>query len=164
MRVLPYALYLFLIAFYRTNLLSLFSIGPIQIYLSALLVILVALNKDDLTALWFGLAVGFIYDAPNPEFLGTHMIILSLVGIATSIIKQRFNLESMKSLILLVIVGLLVYSIPYTIIYVSTGAGEFFRFTVERSLGSVAYTALLGWLFFMFQSGRLSYQKLKSIF
>lgn len=164
MRFIPYILYLLLITFYRTNLMELFSIGPARIYLTALLVILVALNKDNLTSLWFGFATGLIYDAPNPEYLGVHMLLLALIGLATSVLKQRFNLDSMKGLVFLVIGGLFVYSVPYTVIYVSTGAGEFFRSMGQSALLSIIYSGFVAWLFFMFQSGRLSYQKLKSIF
>ena len=164
MRYLPYILYLLLIAFYRTNLMELFSIGPARIYLTALLVILVALNKDDLTALWFGFFAGLVYDAPNPEYLGVHMVLLAVIGLTTSILKQRYNLDSMKSLVLLVIGALFVYSVPYTIIYVSTGAGEFFHSMGQSALLSILYSGFVAWLFFMIQSGRLSYQKLKSIF
>ena len=164
MRFIPYILYLLLIAFFRTNLVALFTFGSAQIYLTALVVLLVALHQDDLTSLWFGFAAGLIYDAPDPEFMGASMIILSLLGVVTSIIKRRFNLDSLKGRVLLVVVGLLVYSIPYTIIYVSTGIGEFFESLVKGSFLSIIYTGLVGWIFFMFHSGHLSYKKIKSIF
>jgi len=164
MRYLPYLLYLLLIAFYRTNLIGLFSIGPIEIYLTALIVLLVALNKDYLVALWFSFAAGFIYDAPDPSHLGVHMIILILLSLAASYAKERLNLDSITSRLLLVLSGLFVYSLPYILIYATSGTSEFFRLLIQVAIPSALYTTALGWLYFMFQTGRLSYARLKSIF
>jgi rod shape-determining protein MreD len=164
MQSIPYILYLLLIAFYRTNLVSIFSIGAIEIYLTALIVLLVALNKDYLTTLWFGFAAGLVYDAPDPSYLGVHMLILVTIGLAASQAKERLNLESMKSRLLLVISGLFVYSIPHILIYGTSGSSAFFLLLIQVALPSVIYSTVLGWLYFMIQSGRLSYARLKSIF
>lgn len=164
MRLIPYLLYLYLIAFYRTNLIELLSIGPAQIYLTALAVILVALHKDYLTAIWFACAAGFIYDAPDPAYLGVSMIILSIIGMGVSQAKDQFNLDSLKSRFLLILAGLLVYAIPHTLIYTTSGSEEFFRLLFGVSLPGILYTALVGWLFMMIQSRRFSFAKLKSIF
>lgn len=164
MRFIPYILYLLLIAFYRTNLINLFSIGPAEIYCTALIVLLVALNKDYLTTIWFGFAAGLIYDAPDPSYLGVHMLILVIVGMAASHAKDRLNLESIKSRLLLVLSGLFVYCIPYTLIYATSGSGEFFRLFFQVAIPSVIYSTALAWLYFMVQTGRLTYARLKSIF
>ena len=164
MRFIPYILYLLMIAFYRTNLIGLFSIDGAEIYLTALMVLLVALNKDYLTALWFAFAAGLIYDAPDPSHLGVHMLILIGVGVAASEAKERVNLESIKSRLLLLILGLFIYSIPYTLIYATSGTSEFFRLMIRVALPSVLYSAVIGWMFFMIQTGRLSFKRLKSIF
>ena len=164
MRFLPYILYLLLIAFYRTNLMPVFSIGAVQIYLTALIVLLIALNKDYLTTLWFGFAAGLVYDAPDPSHLGIHMLLLVFIGASASEAKERLNLESIKSRLLLVVSGLFLYSIPHTLIYATSGISEFFRLLIEVAIPSVIYTAFLGWLYFMLQTGRLSYARLKSIF
>ena len=164
MRFIPYFLYLLLIAFYRTNLIGLLSIGAVEIYLTALIVLLVALNKDSLTTLWFSLAAGLIYDAPDPSHLGVHMLILMVLGLAASHAKERLNLDSITSRLLLVLSGLFVYTLPYILIYATSGTSEFFRLLIRVALPSVLYSAVLGWLYFMFQTGRLSYARLKSIF
>lgn len=164
MRLVPYLLYLLLIAFFRTNLIDFLSIGPIQIFLTPLIVLLVALRKDYLTALWFGFAAGLIYDAPDPSYLGVQMLILSILGLATAQARTRFNLESSKSQVLLVWGGLLVFLIPHTLIYGTSAADNFLSLFFRSTLPSSIYTAFLGWLFFMINSGRLSLQKLKTIF
>ncbi len=164
MRFIPYVLYLLLIALYRTNLIGLFSIGGIEIYLTALIVLLVALNKDHLTTLWFAFAAGLIYDAPDPSLLGVHMLILVTIGIAASQAKEQLNLESVQSRLMLIVAGLFAYAIPYTLIYPTSGMSEFFRLFIRMAIPSVFYTAVVGSLYFMIQTGRFSYSRLKSIF
>lgn len=164
MRLIPYIIYLFLIAFYRTILADLFSLGWAEIYLTALIVLLVALKKDIYIALWFGFSAGIIFDAPGPQYLGVHMLILSIIGSVTAQLKDRFNLESMNSRVLLLLAGLFVYSLPRMIIYEHLNAGEILGFLLQGVLPSIVYTTLIGWLFFMFQTGQISYKKLKSLF
>ena len=164
MRFIPYILYLFLIAFYRTILSDIFSFGWAEIYLAALLVMLVALSKDLYIALWFGFSAGIIYDAPEPMYLGVHMLFLSVIGAATAQLKVRFNLESLKSRVLLLLGGLFVYAIPRTLIYEQLESGEFLGFLLRGVLLSIVYSTLIGLVFFMFQSGQISYKKLKSLF
>ena len=110
MRFIPYILYLFLIAFYRTNLADLMTVSSISVYLTALIVILVALHKNHLTVVWFSFAAGLIYDAPDPSHMGVSMLILTAIGVAVSQAKDRFNLDSLKSRILLIMGGLMVYA------------------------------------------------------
>ncbi len=164
MRVIPYILYLLLIACYRTLLVDLLSIGQAQISLAALIVILIALNKSCAESLWFGFAAGLVYDAPDPSRLGVHALILAIIAVTASQVKERLNLESIKSRMILVIAGLLVYSVPYTIIYPTSGSSEFFRLLLQAAVPGVVYTTVVGWLFFTLQSGRLSYARIRSIF
>lgn len=163
-RLIPYILYLFLIALWRTLLVDVFSIGTAHVYLAALIVVLVALNKDYQTSLWFGFTVGVLYDAPDPAHFGVQMLVLSLLGMATAQTRERFNLESLKSLTLLVMVGVLIFSIPHMLIYGTSGTSEFWGLLFRVTLPSVLYTTAIGWLFFMLQSGRISFHKFKSLF
>ncbi len=164
MRVIPYILYLFLIAGYRVLLAEPFTIGMAQIYFSALIVLLVALFKPFEEALWFAFVAGLVFDAPDPSRLGVHVLIFSVLAVATSQMKVHLNLESMKSQMLVIICGLLVYSIPHTLIYLTSGASAFLILLVKAAIPGTIYTAVFGWLFFMFQSGRLSYARIRSIF
>jgi len=164
MRFIPFLLYLLLIACHQTLLVRVLSVGPAEIYLAALLVILVGLNKDFLTALWFGWAAGLVLDAPRPDHLGTQMIILSLLAVATVRARELLNLESIKSLVLLLGTGLLIFAIPHTLIYATSGTTKFWRLLLSSVLPSIVYTGFIGWLFFMIQTGRISYQKFKALF
>ncbi len=164
MRVIPYVVYLLLIACYRTLLAGALSIGQAQIDVAALIVLLVALNKSEMEAVWFGLAAGLVYDAPDPSRLGVHALIFAAMAVATSQAKERLNLDSIQSRMLLVLAGLIFYSIPYTLIYPTSGSSEFFRSLWSAALPSIVYTAVLAWIFFMVQSGRLSFARIRSIF
>ncbi|MFH1701648.1 MAG: rod shape-determining protein MreD [Candidatus Zixiibacteriota bacterium] len=164
MKYIPFVLYLFLIGFYRTLLVDSLAIGGAQIYLTALIVILLSLNKNYLTALWFGFAAGIVIDALTPAFLGVQIIILSLIGIGAAQAKERFNLESLKSLILLVAIGLIAFSIPYQIIYVTSGASEFGGVLLRSTIPSIIYTLVVAWLYFLIHLGRISFKKLKTLF
>ncbi|MEZ5358789.1 MAG: rod shape-determining protein MreD [Candidatus Zixiibacteriota bacterium] len=163
-RFIPYILYLYLIACFRTLLVEPLSIGNIQLYLTPLIVMLVALHKDHITALWFGFAAGIVYDAVDPAHMGVQIVILSAIGIITAQAKDRFNLESLKSLILLLSVGLIAFAIPHTLIYTTSGVSEFGRLFLQVTLPGVVYTAFIGWLFFMIKTGRISYKKFKELF
>lgn len=160
MHFVPYLLYLFLIAFYRTILADFLSIGPVEILLVALIVIMVALDKDYLTSLWFGFAAGLIYDAPDPAHFGVHMVLLSFLGILTVRAKERFNLESRVGRVLLIAAGLFVYAIPYVLIY-DSGGGDFLRLLLRSVIPSVLYTSLIAWIFFVIKYNAVSRKKLK---
>lgn len=160
MRFIPYLLYLFLIAFYRTILADFLSIGPVEILLVALIVILVALSEDYLTSLWFGFAAGLVYDAPDPSHFGVHMVLLSFLGVLMVRAKERFNLESRIGRVLLIAAGLMVYSVPYTLIY-NSGVGDLSRLLLRSAIPSVLYTSLIAWIFFVIKSNALSRNKIK---
>jgi rod shape-determining protein MreD len=164
LRLVPYVLYLFLIAFFRLSLSDFLSIGPAKIFLTILLVELIALNKDYFVSMWFGCAAGLVYDAQDPTHLGVHMIVLSFIGLATAQVKDRLNLESMRSKLILIMMAVSLYSIPYVLVYETSGTSQFFLIMIRMAIPSIIYTTIVGGLFFMFQSGQLSYEKLKTIF
>jgi len=164
MSVIPYVVYLLIIACYRTLLVGWLSVGQAQIDLAALIVLLVALKKEDMEAVWFGFAAGIVYDAPDPGRLGVHALIFIVMAVATLQARERLNLDSIQSRMILILAGLIFYSIPYTLIYPTSGSSEFFRSLWSAALPSIIYTAVLAWIFFMVQSGRLSYARIRSIF
>jgi rod shape-determining protein MreD len=164
MRIIPYILYLLLISFYQTIGIGLISIGPAHIQLTALIVLLVALRKEYLASLWFAMAAGLIYDAQDPGRLGAQMMILTLICMATSLAKERLNLESIQSRILLVLVGLVLYTIPETLLYTTSGTTEFPLVLARVGLPSIVYTAAVATAIFLFQSGLWSWRKFRALF
>jgi len=164
MRLIPYVLYLFLIAFDRTLLSGLIAIGPAQLYTAALLVLLVAQHKSYTTALWFGIAAGVVFSAPDPSRMGIQMFVLAFLAAALAQLKVRFNLDSLRSRFLLLVGGLVMYAIPHTLFFTTAGS-DAVGFTFLRvALPSIAYSAVVGWLYFMIQTGHLSFTKIKTLF
>ncbi len=164
MRYLPYLLYLLIVACDRTLLSGWLSLGPVQFNLAPLLVLLVALRKPYLAALWFGFVAGLVYDAPDPAHLGMQSVMLCLLGIITSRAKDRVNLESTISRMLLVVIGLIIHAVPQTLVYVTSGPSEPVRLLLTVGFPGALYTALIGWIYFMVESGQLSYRRLRSMF
>ncbi|MDD4051405.1 MAG: hypothetical protein PHR28_05850 [candidate division Zixibacteria bacterium] len=164
MRIIPYVLYLLLIAFDRTILTDLVAIGPAHIYTAALLLLLVAQHKSYTAALWFGIAAGVVFAAPDPSRMGIQMFVLGFLGAAMAQLKVRFNLDSLRSRFLLLVGGLVLYSIPHTLFFTTAGSGSIVFAFIRVALPSIAYSAFVGWLFFMIQTGHLSFTRIKTLF
>lgn len=164
MRFVPYVLYLFLIAFDRTILADLVAIGPAQVYVAALLVLLVALHKSYPVALWFGVAAGAVFGAADPSRMGIQMLVLAFLGAVLALLKGRFNLDSLRSRFLLIVGGLVLYAIPHTLFFTTAGAESFGYALLRMALPSVAYSAAVGWLFIMIQTGRITSARMKALF
>jgi rod shape-determining protein MreD len=164
MRLIPYLLYLFLIAFDRTILADLVAIGPAQIYTAALLVLLVAQHKPYTTALWFGFAAGIVFGAADPSRMGIQMLVLAFLGALLAQLKVRFNLDSLRSRFLLLVGGLTVYAVLHTLFFTTSGSEAVGYAFLRVALPSVTYSAVVAWLFLMIQTGRLSLAGMKALF
>jgi rod shape-determining protein MreD len=164
MRVIPYLLYLLLIAFYRTMLGDFVAVGSARISLAALIVLLIALRKTTVTAIWFGAAAGIVWDTPDPHFLGVQTLFLSLIGYLASVAKERLNLESINSRLLLVAAGLAAYGLLNSVIYAQPTQSGYFTTLVTIILPGIVYTIVAAWVYFLVESGRISWARIKSIF
>jgi cell shape-determining protein MreD len=164
MRFVPYLLYLFLIAFDRTILADLIAIGPAQVYIAALLVLLVAQHKSYTLALWFGVAAGVVFGAADPSRMGIQMLVLAFLGAIMALLKVRFNLDSLRSRFLLIVGGLVLYAVPHTLFSTTAGAESFGYALLRVALPSIAYSAAVAWLLFMIQTGRFSSARMKALF
>lgn len=154
MRAIPYLLCLFFIAFFYTNLSDLLAIGPARIMLVAAAVLFVALYREYLISLWFACAAGFVYDVRDPSHLGAHMLILAILSIATSFAREHFNLASIRSQIILLTIGLILYAVPTTLIYGTSGVTEFWGLLWSWAFPSIIYTAALSAAVLVLFSGR----------
>lgn len=163
MRYLPYVLYLFIIACDRTILTNLTAIGSAHIYVVALLVIWVGLYQSYLTVLWFAVAAGFVFGAADPSRMGAQMLLLVVLGAIVSVAKDRLNLDSLRSRFLLMLGGLIIYAVPYAILYPAGDGGEIGRTLVRIVLPSLAYSAGIAWLVLLYQRRRLMAAKHKAI-
>ncbi|MFH2035291.1 MAG: hypothetical protein ABIJ45_02720 [Candidatus Zixiibacteriota bacterium] len=160
-RILPYILYLFIIAFYRTILIEPFSIFGAVIDLSALLVVLVGFYKSESIALWFGLAAAVIIGSQRLEIMPWEMVVLGAGAVVINQFSFRVNLESLVSRLLILGAFVLVHQVVASLL---VSPNIFFYSLYKAILPSVIYTVALGWVFFQFKDGKVTIQNIKSLF
>ncbi|HOD66114.1 MAG TPA: rod shape-determining protein MreD [candidate division Zixibacteria bacterium] len=161
MTVIPYLLYLLLVAFHEVILRDLTAIYGVTINLPVLLVLGVALYKPEAAALWFGFAAGLAASAARPELSGWYALLTAGLAAAAWHVRERLNLEALLSKLLLVFLGVLAYNL----VAAAVGGLEGYWFHVYRlQIPGAVYTALVAWVFFLFKERRVTAQKLKAMF
>jgi hypothetical protein len=160
MKVLPYIVYLIFIALWVVILRDLTSVYYASINLPALIVLLVALYKSDLTAAWFGFWAGLVGAAATPQLMGWQTLIMVVLALAGSLAKVRLNLDSLKAKLCLVGGGVLLHNV----ITLAISQSQDFPFLLLASaITGVLYTCVAAWLFFLLKEGLITYEKVKSI-
>jgi rod shape-determining protein MreD len=160
-RVVPYILYALLIAAWQVIFKDLTSIFGAAINLSAMVVLLVALFKSEVAAAWFGFVVGLVLAVGAPSIMGWHALFLALLGIVGYQVRERLNLEASYSKELFVLGGVLVHNIFLVLIETSTGV---FHLIWSQALTGAVYTAVIAWLFFTIKEGRITRERVRSVF
>ncbi len=160
-RLLPYLLYLWLVGMHQVFLSDITSIYGVRINLPVLVVLLVAIYKSEITALWFAVVVGAVAYAGLPQVMGWHALVLTAIALAVFHLRERINLESLSAKLLLVVGGIVLDNIA---VLVLSGSDGFFLLLLTKALPGVVYTALIAWLYFLFKEGRVTLSKLKAIF
>lgn len=162
MRVIPYLIYLVVIAFHMVMLQSLTSIYTAVINLPALIVLMVAIYKDDIPATWFGFAAGIVaFSAGPPAQLGWQALLMAALALVACQVRDRLNLESLKAKLLLVIGGILIHN---TVVLLISRADGFLLNLATFVLAGAVYTSVLAWLFFLFKERIVTVERIKSIF
>ena len=161
MRIIPYLIYLLIVAFYEVTLIDLTAVWGVTFDLPAIFVLGVALYKSEGTALWFGFAVGLVSGAATPTLMGWHGLITALLGLTAFHFRERLNLDSLWSKLLLVIAGTLVYNVMMAAV---DGLDGYFRQLWTVILPGTVYTAIVAWIFFLFKEKRVTIQKIKALF
>ena len=161
MRLIPYLIYLLIIAMHQVFLGDLTTILGLRIDLAALIVLAVALYKSEVITLWFGLAAGIVMAAGTPSMIGWHGLFMAAVGVVAWHFRERLNLESFYSKILFMLGGLLTHAVGATIM--SGGDALWYRLWANALPGAV-YTTIVALIFLLFKDGVITYQKFKSIF
>jgi rod shape-determining protein MreD len=160
-RVIPFILYLFLIALHQVIIKDATAIYSSTIDMAGMLVLLVALYKSELISLWFGFVAGVVLSAGHPGLLGWQAIVLGILGIVAYQVRERINLESLYAKLLLVLSGVFIHNV--LTILISGGEG-FFRLLLTSAFPGAVYTMVVSWVFFLIKEKRLTFQKIKSIF
>jgi cell shape-determining protein MreD len=162
MNLVAFFVYLWLVAMHVVILRDLTTIDVISINLPALLVLLTALYKEDVSSAWFGFFVGLIAAVGGPpEMLGWHALLMAVMAISGCHIRDRLNVDAMWAKLLFILGGITIHNLASLLMSGHAGSlGADFRFV----LAGAVYTTGLAALFFLNKSGRLTFQRLKAIF
>jgi rod shape-determining protein MreD len=164
-RLIPYVVYLYLIAVHRE------LTGPLlEIHaghwgahwnLTALLVSLVALYKREYEALWFGFVAGIVVSAGEAEWMSWHALTLALTALIVTGIRFRLNLASLYARLLVVAGAVLIHEI---LIAWRLGGDQFYWELLTVALPSTVYTSVVAWLFFKIKDGQITWTRVKELF
>jgi len=160
MRFIPYFLYLLLIGMHQVIWRDMTSIYGAAVNLAALMVLGVALYKSEVIACWFGFAAGIVLAAGFPNVMGWHALTLAALGLAAYHVKERLNLESFYTKLLLMFVGILLHNILASVIQ----SDRYFYQLWLNALAGAIYTTVIAQIFFLFKEGVVTAKKIKSIF
>jgi hypothetical protein len=161
MKIIPYILYLFLIAFYATIVADIISILGVTVDLLIIIVVMIAFYKSETEALWFGMAAGVVAGATHLNLMPWEISIVSLIALAVNQIGGRINLESAVSKIFVLGCCALVHGIVMTL---SVSTEEFFFVLIRYILPGAVYTLVIGSIFFLVKDGYISWSKIKALF
>jgi len=161
MKFIPYILYLYLLGLHYVILSDITSIYGATIDLAALIVSLVALYKSELTALMFGLAAAIVIGAMNLSIMPWEMFLLGSISLVVHQCSFRLNLESVTSRLLLL--GVIIF-IHKGVIALVLAPSDILYLLLRTILTGTVYTLILGWLFFAYKDGRISWGRIKELF
>jgi len=162
MTVIPYVLYLLLVAAHVVILRDLTAINTATLNLPALMVLLVALYKDDVKATWFGFLAGLVMAAGGPPWqLGWQALIMASLALGSCFVRVRLNLDSFSARLLFVFGGVMLHNL---IVLIIESTDVFFFYLISYALAGAVYTTVLAWLFFMFKEKRITVARVRALF
>lgn len=161
MRIIPYIIYLLLIAFYVTIWRDLTHIYGATMNIPAFLILAVALYKNEITALWFGFVAGAVASATLPQLMGWHALTGALLGFVGFHVREKLNVDSLAAKLLFTFVGVFIYN---TVTMAVNQPGGFLYLLWYSSLTGAAYTTLLATIFYLIRGGQVNQESVKSIF
>jgi len=160
-RVIPFILYLLLIAMHEVIVRDATTIYSAAIDLPGLLVLVVAIYKPEIVCTWFGFAAGLVLAAGRPDLFGWHALAMAALALATYHFRERLNLESFYSKLVLILGGVLLHG---TLGLAINGGAGFLYLWLVSVLPSAVYTTAVGWVFFLFIEKKITFQKVKAVF
>jgi len=160
-RLIPYVLYLLLLAMHQVIWKDITNIHTASINLTALMVVLVAVYKFETTVLWWGFISGLVVAAGVPESIGWQALVLAMIGLVAYHIRERLNLDSLTAKLFLVFGCILFHNICTLII---NHMDAFLYRLFANALAGAVYTTVIAWLFFLVKEGRINRENIKSLF
>jgi len=161
MKVIPYIIYLYILALHYTILTDLVSIYGSVIDLAVLMVVLVAIYKDEITSLWFAISVGIVAGSQRFELMPWEILILAGIALLINYISTRADLGAITTRLIILGGFLLIHKSVITLL----SSNEAFAYMIYRYiLPSTIYSLFPGWLFFLIIDGRITWRKIKAQF
>ena len=160
-RILPFLLYLILIAFHSVITEDLTAILSAKINLTAFIIMAVALYKGELVSLWFGFFAGMVAGAVVPHTMGWYALFGASLGVLAFHMKERVNLDSLAARLLITFVGAFLFNLAAELVTEPEG---FAHLWWSAGLTGALYTTALATIFFAIKHGLLTGRKVKSIF
>ena len=161
MKIIPYILYLFLIAFHHTIFSELTSIYGAAIDLTVLLVALIAIYKGEVATLWFAFAAGIVAGTPRPDLMPWEILILCVGAIIINRLISGINLESITSRLVIIGGFLFFHAIAINLVLF---AGEFLYVLWRSIIPGTVYSLIIAWLILLCFDGRITWTKIKALF
>jgi len=160
-KYIPYFIYMVLLGIFQVILRDPTTIYSAHINMAALLVLMLALYKGELAAMWFGIAAGLLIAAPTPQLLGWTALVYGLLGLVGYQVRGKLNLESLYSKLIMMLGGLIVIEIAGLLLF---GTDSFWLRLPTVALSSAIYTSLVALLYFLVKEGRVTIKKIKALF
>jgi len=161
MKLIPYLLYLLLLAFHDTILVELISVKGITMDITILMVVLVALYKSEEEAIWFGFFAGMVAGATDVSLMPYEIIVVLIIAAISNQMANRINLDSLISRIIILASAVILHRAVVTLMVSSE---EFFFVFFRFIVPAAAYTMIAGLVYFMIKDGRITWQKMKALF
>jgi rod shape-determining protein MreD len=159
--MIPYLIYLLLLGGHQVITREPTMILGAPLNLTALVVLAVALYKPEVVALWFGFAAGLVVAAIEPDVMGYYAVATAVLGVIGFHVKQRLNLDSFYSKLVVVFAGVLVHNVFSMLILQPSGLLPRFWSSV---LLSAVYTTVVSIVFFLLREGIVTKDRVKAIF
>ncbi len=161
MKIIPYIIYLYILAFHYAILSDLISIYGVTIDLAVLMVTFVAIYKDELTAFWFAIAVGIVAGTLRLDLMPWEILFLTGFAVLIKHISTRVNLSAITARMIILAAFLIVHGTLVMLLI----SGESFLFIMYRYiLPGTAYSLIPGWIFFLIKDDRLTWNEIKAQF
>ena len=154
-------LYLWLVAMHQVFLADVTAIFGVHLNLPVLLVLIMPLFKSEVVSCWFGFLVGAVAMAGLTSLMGWNALVMTVLAFLAFHTKDKMNLESVYSKLLMVFVGVLIYNIINLVMIRTDGI---FILLGAKALTGALYTTLIAWLFFLVKEGKITFQKFRAIF
>lgn len=157
-RLIPYVVYLIIIAMHQVLLNELVSVFDFTINVTALIVLLVSMYKSETTALWFACIAGVVASAGQPELMGWYCLSLSALALTATQVREHLDIDTLMAKLVVIFGGTLLFNI---VLLIMEGWGSFFYFLFLQAIPGAIYTTIVGWIFLIIKGKYITRQTIE---